>query len=62
MSQAEAFADRLEAIAADIDDWSFDVLREAVADGEQRRPDLDRELAKARRAIEKAVVVLRQLN
>ena len=38
MGDYEAFADRLEAVAADLDDMAFDRLREAVADGELTRP------------------------
>lgn len=53
---------RLEAVAADLDDVAFEHLREAVADGEVARPKADRELMRARRAIEKAVVTLRQLD
>jgi len=55
-------ADRLEAVGADIDDIAFDALREAVADGEVQRPVDDKKLMQARRAIEKAMVILRQLD
>jgi hypothetical protein len=54
--------DRLEAVAADLDEIAFDRLREAVADGETARPANDRQLMQARRAIEKAVAVLRRLD
>lgn len=57
-----AFVDRLEAIAADLDEMAFDRLREAVADGEVTRPTDDKKLMQARRAIEKAAAVLRQLD
>lgn len=56
------FVDRLEAIAADLDELAFDRLREAVAEGEVERPDDDKKLMQARRAIEKAAAVLRQLD
>ena len=56
------FVDRLEAIAADLDEMAFDRLREAVADGEVTRPPDDKQLMQARRAIEKAAAVLRQLD
>jgi hypothetical protein len=56
------FVERLEAIAADLDEIAFDRLREAVADGEITRPHGDKKLMQARRAIEKAVGVLRQLD
>lgn len=55
-------AERLEAIGAELDDIAFDRLREAVADGELARPADDRKLMQARRAIEKAAGVLRQLD
>ena len=58
----EEFIERLEAIAADLDELAFDRLREAVADGEVTRPPDDKKLMQARRAIEKAAVVLRQLE
>ena len=57
-----AVVERLESIAADLDDLAFDRLREAVADGELSRPVEDKRLMQARRAIEKAATVLRQLD
>ena len=57
-----AFVERLEAIAADLDEMAFDRLREAVAEGEVERPADDKKLMQARRAIEKAAAVLRQLD
>jgi uncharacterized protein (DUF885 family) len=53
---------RLESIAADLDEMAFDRLREAVADGATARPVDDKRLMQARRAIEKAAAVLRQLD
>ncbi len=55
-------ADRLDAVGADIDEIAFDTLREAVAEGEIERPVSDKQLMQARRAIEKASVILRRLN
>ncbi len=57
-----AFVERLESIAADLDEMAFDRLREAVADGDVVRPADDKKLMQARRAIEKAAGVLRQLD
>jgi hypothetical protein len=57
-----SLVERLESIAADIDEMSFDRLREAVADGEVMRPADDKKLMQARRAIEKAAGVLRKLD
>ena len=54
--------ERLESVAAELDEIAFDRLREAVADGEVTRPVADKKLMQARRAIEKAAAVLRQLD
>ncbi len=54
--------ERLEAIAAELDDLAFDELREAVAGGTGERPVDDRRLMQARRAIDKAAGLLRQLG
>ena len=54
--------DRLESVAADLDEIAFDRLREAVADGEISRPADDKKLMQARRSIEKAAAILRQLD
>lgn len=59
-------ADRLETIAEELAERAIDVLREAI--GEQRslgagrgaRPEEERRLTQARRAVEKAIAVLRQ--
>jgi hypothetical protein len=62
MGEYTDFVARLESIAADLDELAFDRLREAVADGEVTRPADDKKLMQARRAIEKAAGVLRQLD
>ena len=54
--------ERLESIAEELDEMAFDRLREAVAEGEVTRPADDKKLMQARRAIEKAAGVLRQLD
>jgi hypothetical protein len=51
-------ADRLEAIVGELDERSFDMLREASARGDGR-PAADKRLTQARRAIEKAIHLLR---
>ena len=62
MSDYGSLADRLRAILDDLDELAFDRLREAVADGATSRPVSDKELAKARRSVEKAVRVLESLG
>ena len=54
----DVFADRLDAIAEDLDDVMFTNLRQAAAD-KSGRPADDKRLTQARRAIEKAARMLR---
>ena len=62
MSRYEDLAARLEAIGGELDELSFDILQQAVADGATQRPAADRALTQARRAVEKAAGLLRQLG
>jgi hypothetical protein len=54
----EHLADRLQVVVDDLDQISFDQLREAAAEGRGRPAD-DRRLTQARRAVEKAIHLLR---
>jgi hypothetical protein len=54
----DRFADKLDAVAADLDEVMFDQLREAAAE-KTGRPADDKRLTQARRAIEKASRLLR---
>lgn len=45
---------RLESIVEELTDISVDVLREAVEAGATSRPDVDKRLSQARRAVERA--------
>ena len=60
MSRYDDLAEQLEAIGAELDELSFDVLQEAVAEGATQRPPVDKTLTQARRAVEKAAQLLRQ--
>lgn len=62
MSDLSAIVDRLESIVADLDEIAFDRLREAMADGHTTRPDSDKTITQARRAVEKAAHLLRRLD
>jgi hypothetical protein len=62
MGDYDRLVAQLEEIGAELDEIAFDRLREAVADGELTRPADDKKLMQARRAIEKAAGVLRQLD
>lgn len=61
MNRYEQIADRLRGIAEELDDASFDLLQDAIADGATTRPDEDKTLTQARRAVEKAVTLLDRL-
>ena len=62
VSSYDELADRLEGIAEELGDLSIDVLRDALRTGAQRRPEADKKLLQARRAVDKAVHVLRALE
>lgn len=56
--RVEDIRSRLESIAEELTDLSVDVLRSAVEAGERSRPEIDKRLGQARRAVEKAVRAL----
>ena len=62
VSRFDELADRLDAIVAELDELAFDQLSEAVHDGATSRPDADKQLVQARRAVEKAAHVLRRIT
>ena len=62
MTRYGDLAEQLEAIVAELDEVSFDLLQQAVADGATSRPAADKTLTQARRAVEKAAALLRQLE
>ena len=62
MTRYGDLADQLEAVVAEIDEISFDLLQQAVADGATTRPAADKTLTQARRAVEKAAALLRQFE
>ena len=62
MSELQPIADRIEALVEELDEIAFDRLREAVAAGATERPALDKRITQARRALEKASRLLRDVN
>jgi hypothetical protein len=62
MNRYDDLAERLEAIVGELDELSMDLLQQAVADGATQRPAADRSLTQARRAVEKAASLLRQVD
>lgn len=61
MADVADIRSRLEAIAEELADAGMDVLREAVAAGATKRPEADRQLGKARRAVERAITEIDRL-
>ena len=62
MTRYEDIAERLRGIAEELDDASFELLHDAVANGETTRPKADKTLTQARRAIDKAATLLDTLT
>lgn len=62
MSRYADLAADLDNIGSTLDELSFDVLQEAVAAGATKRPDADKVLTQARRAVEKAARLLESLD
>ena len=62
MSRYQDLAERLRAIAEELDEASFEMLHDAVASGATKRPQADKTLTQARRAIEKAAILLDTLT
>ena len=64
-SQDESILDivaRLEMISEEIADKALDALKSAHRDGAVKRPETERQLTSARRAVEKAIGVLTRLD
>lgn len=62
MARGDELADRLDALVEELDEWAFDDLQQAAADGATARPPTDKVLTQARRAVEKASRLLRSLD
>jgi hypothetical protein len=61
MNDYQNLVTALEQISGQIDDLSLTQLREDIANG-RTRSSTDRDLMRARRAVEKAVGIMRQLS
>lgn len=59
--QCDALADRLSEISEEIADLAIDSMRQALRSG-QGRPAAEKQLTQARRAVEKAIHVLRAID
>ena len=62
MAGFEELRDRLAEVSESVSDAAMEELREALAAGTTGRVDRERKLTQARRAIEKAINLLEQLD
>ncbi len=54
--------ERLASIVVDLTDESIATLREAVEQGEVKRPEQDKKILQARRSVEKAIRLLETIE
>ena len=62
MASLEEIVSNLQSVSEDLADKALDVLKEAHREGQAKRPELERQITQARRAIEKAIGVLSRLD
>lgn len=62
MESLETLAEQLDAISEQIAEVALDELKAALRRGEQKRPSTERALTQARRAVEKAAHLLRNVR
>lgn len=61
MSDLDDLIARLRSVSDDLADRAISVLSDASRAGETKRPDEERVLTQARRAVEKAIAVLERM-
>lgn len=61
MADLDDIIERLRSASEDISDRALGVLSEASRAGETKRPDAERALTQARRAVEKAINLLERM-
>jgi hypothetical protein len=62
VASVEEIVSNLQGVSEDLADKALDALKEAHRAGETKRPELERQLTQARRAVEKAIGVLSRLG
>ena len=62
MSEFDDIVDRLRSVSEDLSDHAIRILSEASRAGETKRPDTERTITQARRAVEKAIVLLERMD
>ena len=62
MADYDDLCAQLESIGEALTDRSIELLRAAIADGADAHPGDEKQLARAQRAIDKAIQILRRLD
>ena len=62
MASLEEIVSNLQSVSEDLAGKALDALKEAHREGQAKRPELERQITQARRAIEKAIGVLSRLD
>jgi N-acetylmuramic acid 6-phosphate (MurNAc-6-P) etherase len=62
MSDLDDIIQRLRSVSDDLADRAIAILSEASRAGESKRPDAERVVTQARRAVEKAIVLLERAD
>jgi hypothetical protein len=62
VASVEEIISHLQGISEDLADKSLDALKEAHREGQSKRPERERQITQARRAVEKAIGVLSRLD
>lgn len=62
MSDLDDIIQRLRSVSEDLADRAIAILSEASRAGESKRPDAERVVTQARRAVEKAIVLLERAD
>ena len=62
MSTVDELTAQLQIISDELGDKALDILMQAHRRGETKRPDSERAITQARRAIEKAISLLGRMN
>ncbi len=62
MGDLDDIVDRLRSISEDLSDRAIRILSDAAAAGEHQRPESERTITQARRAVEKAIGLLDRMD
>ena len=62
MSDVDDIVARLRSVSEDLSDHAIRILSEASRAGATKRPDTERTITQARRAVEKAIMLLERMD